>query len=183
MLNASEPSMDNRQFDALVRRLEPQAGASPRVYNLRVAALAALGYAYIGTVVVVLLGLAAGSAWLIWNDGEWRDIRLALYPIFFTGLAWAVLRTLHVRLEAPEGRRLTREDAPALFDEAERLRVALDAPRAHVVLLTDDFNASVTQVPRLGVLGFPRNYLVPRCSATPRTGSRGWPATARCAER
>ena len=152
--------MNDREFDELVRRLEPEAAAAPRAYQLRVALLALLGYAYIGLVIAVLLALAAGSAWLALNVEILRDPRMAIYPLVLVVFAGAIARSLWVTFPAPRGRRLRREDAPALFDEAERLRKALDAPRPHVILLSHDYNASVAQSPRLGILGFPRNYLV-----------------------
>jgi hypothetical protein len=42
----------------------------------------------------------------------------------------------------------------------EALRRSLRAPRFHHVLVTDDFNAGVVQAPRLGLFGWPRNYLL-----------------------
>ena len=150
--------MDNQQFDALVRRLEAQAAASPRGYKARVLGLALLGYAYIGLILAVLLALIAGCAWLlIATRANAGVVKLAVGLLIFVGI---ILRALWVTFDPPEGRRLTRDEAPRLFDEAEEIRRALRAPRADVVLLTDDYNASVAQIPRLGILGFPRNYLV-----------------------
>ncbi|MEH2151887.1 M48 family metallopeptidase [Nostoc sp.] len=36
----------------------------------------------------------------------------------------------------------------------------LKAPRFHHILLTNDFNAAVVQIPRLGLLGWQQNYLI-----------------------
>lgn len=152
--------MDNKQFDALVRRLEPEAAASPRAYRWRVLVLALLGYAYIVGVVAVTLALAAASLWGMTHmrgNGAYHLGKLAAALLLLAGI---IVRALWVRFDAPGGRRLTRAEAPALFEEAEALRRALDAPRASVVLLTDEYNAAVSQVPRLGILGFPRNYLI-----------------------
>lgn len=151
--------MNDTRFDALVRRLEQESQASPRRYRLRVALLGLLGYAYIGMVLAVLLAAIAGCIWLMAvvrsGNGAVGKVIIALLV-----LVWTVGRALWVRVEPPVGRRLTREDAPALFAEAEEIRRRVQAPRAHVILLTDDYNASVSQVPRLGVFGWPRNYLV-----------------------
>lgn len=151
--------MGNERFDALVRRLEPQAAASPGVYKARVLLLALLGYVYIGAVLATLLALLAGCVWLMLTT---RGVNYGLYKIA-VGLAifaGVVARALWVRSAPPGGRPLTRDEAPRLFDEAEALRRTLQAPRADVVLLTDDYNAAVSQVPRLGILGWPRNYLI-----------------------
>ena len=151
--------MDNSQFDALVRRLEPRAAASPRLYQTRVFLLALLGYAYIAGVLLLLLGLVAFCFWIA-VTAERANAGLMKIAIALLVLAGVVARAMWVRFEPPAGRRLSRADAPKLFEEAETLRRKLDAPRAHVVLLSDEYNASVTQIPRLGIFGWPRNYLV-----------------------
>ena len=40
------------------------------------------------------------------------------------------------------------------------MRLQLKGPRFHHVLLVDDLNAGVIQRPRLGVFGWPSNYLL-----------------------
>jgi Zn-dependent protease with chaperone function len=55
---------------------------------------------------------------------------------------------------------LSAASSPDLFAMIEALRRQLGAPRFHHVLLTDDFNAAVVQSPRLGIFGWPRNYLL-----------------------
>lgn len=71
-----------------------------------------------------------------------------------------VVRALWVNLEPPEGRILTRADAPDLFELLDRLRKELQTPPIHVVLVTPEFNAAVSQIPRLGLFGWHRNYLL-----------------------
>jgi Zn-dependent protease with chaperone function len=166
--------VNNVRFDALVRRLEPQCMTSPRLYKARVMLLALLGYAYIGAILTLLLGALAGSIWAIiyarGGNGGLAQIAIAL-----GALTWVVGKALWVRVEPPKGRVLRREEAPALFAEVEELRRALQAPRADVILLTDDCNAAVTQVPRLGIFGFPRNYLsvgLPLLTALPASHVR-----------
>jgi Zn-dependent protease with chaperone function len=151
--------MTNAEFDELVRRLESHAAASPRLYKLRVALLALLGYAYIGAILLVLAATIAGCAWamIVSRTGNAALFKIALALLI---LASVIIRSLWVTFAPPSGRRLTAADAPTLFAEAEELRRAVRAPKADIVLLADDFNASVSQVPRLGIFGFPRNYLV-----------------------
>lgn len=151
--------MDTPQFDALVRRLEPRAAAAPRRYQARVFLLALLGYAYIGAVLLVLLGLVALFFWFAVTADSGRA-GLMKIAIALLVLAGVVARAMWVHFEPPGGRPLSQEEAPTLFAEADMLRRALRAPRAHAVLLSDDYNASVTQIPRLGIFGWPRNYLV-----------------------
>ena len=151
--------MDTPQFDALVRRLEPRAAAAPRRYQARVFLLALLGYAYIGAVLFALLGLVALCFWFAVTADSGRA-GLMKIAIALLVLAGVVARAMWVHFEPPQGRPLSPEEAPTLFAEAEMLRRALRAPRAHTVLLADDYNAAVVQIPRLGIFGWSHNYLV-----------------------
>jgi Zn-dependent protease with chaperone function len=80
--------------------------------------------------------------------------------IVLVPLIWAVLRAMTVRLDAPSGREIRRDAAPELFASIDEVRHRTRAPVAHRVLITDDFNAAVVQHPRLGIFGWPRNYLI-----------------------
>ena len=51
-------------------------------------------------------------------------------------------------------------EAGRLFALADELTAKLAAPHIHTVLITHDFNAAVSQVSRLGVFGWPHNYLL-----------------------
>jgi Zn-dependent protease with chaperone function len=151
-------AMTQEQFDALVRRLEGYAGRHPGAYRLRVGLLAALGYAYIFAVLALLLVAIALLAWsLAYLHFSSGIIKIGW--LLFTLMA-VILRALWVRFPAPQGVELRREEVPRLFTLIDGLRSALRAPRFHHVLLTDDFNAGVVQVPRLGLFGWQRNYLL-----------------------
>ncbi len=78
----------------------------------------------------------------------------------FIALAFIVVRAMWVRFEVPEGRVVTREEFPELFAVIDDLRTRAHAPPLHAVLVTNDFNASVVQHPRFGMLGGTRNYLL-----------------------
>ncbi len=145
--------MTNEQFDALVARLESQAQRHPFWYKSRVLLMALLGYGYITVMLVGLVVATLLSVLFLKVLG----LKLAI-PLLV--LIWVVLKALWVRLDAPQGRRVTQREAPALFLMINDLRKRLKAPRFHRVLITDDFNACVVQTPRLGVFGWYRNYLV-----------------------
>ena len=148
--------MTHDQFEALVARLEPRARANPGAYRAAVVALALMGYGYLALVVGLLLALLA---LLIVSVVTLKAlaIKLAIPLAFFV---WFVLKALWVRVPPPEGRVLTRTEAPDLFTLVDDLRRRLRTPPFHVILLTDDFNAGVVQVPLLGPLGWTRNYLM-----------------------
>ncbi|HVH18197.1 MAG TPA: M48 family metalloprotease [Myxococcota bacterium] len=154
--------MTDRAFEQLVARLEEYARKHPTAYRLRVGALALLGYAYVLIVGVGALALAALLVVGVVASGKasiWL-IKLGKLGFGLVALVLAVARALWVRLQAPSGIVLESAAYPELFGRIEEIRTRVGAPRAHVVLLTDEFNAGVTQVPRLGVFGWQKNYLL-----------------------
>ena len=148
------------QFDALVSQLEAEAARNPAAYKVKLGAFASLGYLYIFGVLValiatcVLLGIVIvqtrGSILIVF--------KYALVPLVV--LIGIVLRSLWVRLDAPRGLALKRREHPTLFAAIDEVRLAAKAPKADVVLLTNELNAAIVQVPRLGLFGWQRNYLI-----------------------
>jgi Zn-dependent protease with chaperone function len=148
-------------FNRLVLTLEVRARAHPRLYALRVAGLAAFGYGYIITVLVAMAALLAGVVTMFLLEPNALTAKVAfVLGAVAVGVGWAILKGLWVRLPAPTGELLTPATAPRLFELIAELQSQLQAPPFHQVLLDGDFNASVAQVPRLGLLGWQRNYLV-----------------------
>ena len=149
--------MEQQQFEALVHRMERLAQSAPRAYRWRIYALA--GFGYVSLLLIVLILLAVLAALLV--AGAHHATVIAVKGGLIVGaLLLVVLRALWVRLQAPGGERLTRGEAPQFFALLDRLKARLDTPAVHQVLVTDEFNAAVTQVPRLGVFGWHRNYLL-----------------------
>jgi len=151
--------MTKERFVALVRRLDDVAVRSPRAYHVRVALLAAVGYAYVLAVLTAALALAAFAATLLFSGrgGGYGAFKLELLAL---GLIALILRALWVRIPPPEGLPVTRQSAPALFAMLDDLTRQLRAPQVHQVLIDGDFNAGLVQTPRLGVMGWQRNTLV-----------------------
>jgi Zn-dependent protease with chaperone function len=126
------------------------------LYKAQVFGLAVLGYTFLGALVAVLVSVIAAALLAVRHAPA-----LAIKVILILGaFLFVVLRALWVKLEPPEGRILTRGDAPDLFELLASLRRELQTPPIHEVLLTPQFNAAVAQVPRLGLFGWYRNYLV-----------------------
>ncbi len=148
--------MDQAQFEALVHRMEEFAARQPGVYRLRMLGLALLGYAYLIAVIVGILLLSAIAVLLV----RASPILGVKALIILLPLLAIIVGSLWVRLHPPEGMRITRRDSPALFGRLDRLRRQLKTARIHVVLVTPDLNAGITQVPRLGLFGWHRNYLL-----------------------
>jgi Zn-dependent protease with chaperone function/predicted Zn-dependent protease len=113
---------------------------------------------------VLILGLVGASVTgLLWTFGQGsRGAGFILGKLLLAMGVFSliILRALWVRFPPPTGVAVTVREVPELFGLLNRLRKAHRAPRCHRVLLTADFNASVVQIPRLGCLGWFRNYLV-----------------------
>ncbi|HEU5154137.1 MAG TPA: M48 family metalloprotease, partial [Gemmatimonadales bacterium] len=150
--------MDLTKFRGLVERLEREAAVDPERYRDNVIALAILGYGVVVGVLALLIGAIVLMAYLMYSG--YADV-LFLKLIFAAGLlALVIVRALWVRIPPPEGLEITASDAPKLFVMIEQIREQLAGPRVHHVLVTEDLNAAVSQVPRFGILGGQRNYLV-----------------------
>jgi Zn-dependent protease with chaperone function len=146
--------MNEERWLRLVGRLEARAQANPKRYRRKVVRFAALGYAYIALALVVVLGLAA--AVILLSIHHLLVIRWLL-PI--GALAFVIFRSLAVRIDPPEGIPVSRAEAPAFYDAIDEINRAVRGPSLHAVLVDDDLNAGVVQVPRFGIFGG-RSYLV-----------------------
>ncbi len=152
--------MTREAFDQLVRRIETRHGASPRRLGLIVAVWAALGYGWFiswilgfallaGTFAYINFQVFGGTAMFLW---------VICGLILISGYR-AIAPVLRLTLPEPTGRRLLKADAPELFARLATLRQTLQANPIHAVYLTPDLNASISQQPRLGILGWWRNRL------------------------
>lgn len=152
-------SLTTEQFDVLVEKLEDLARQHPDRYRRRVGFLAVLGYLYMLAVVLALLSGVGVLIWFVVALGRVNSLMvklgfLLLIPVFI------ILRSLFVSFPPPEGVALSRQQAPTLFQMVDQLTQKLQAPQFHHILLTDEFNAAVVQIPRLGMLGWQQNYLL-----------------------
>lgn len=151
--------MTDEKFKQLVIGLETFAAENPGGYKQKVLLLALLGYVYIFGVLAILGGLvwllvkfvifAHGAAILIYKLG-----------IPMVVLICVALRSLWVKFEVPKGLVITAEDCPKLFTMIDEIRALTKGPRLTKVILDDDYNASVMQLPKLGIFGCFRNYLI-----------------------
>lgn len=149
------------QFDLLVRSVEERFANRPSDLRLRIAALAALGYAgllagVLGALLLAALFLGA----MFYVDLEGKILLGLVGTLILAAGAWGTLRVLLVRIPPPEGHEVSRAETPALHALLDELRAALRSAPFHHVLLTGACNAAVIHVPRLGVFGWPRQYLL-----------------------
>jgi Zn-dependent protease with chaperone function len=145
-------------FDRLIQKLENLSKQDPQQYRLRVALFALLGYAYILLMLVGLIGIMALIILAIFS-GHGRGSALKAVVMLMFPIGW-IVRSLWVKFPPPEGLMLNPQQVPQLFRLVNGLTTELQAPQFHRILLTEEFNAAVVQVPRLGVFGWDRNYLI-----------------------
>lgn len=162
--------MNEERFQLMVARLERESARSQAAYQFKVAMLALLGFgvlllvmglAGLGIFLVVgllLLVMVKGGAAVLLLAKFGKALVLLAVPLWY--LIKSSFRALLVRLPAPQGVELTRQQAPELFAAMDDMRRRMRGPRFHHVLLVDDVNAAVVQRPLLGLFGLPRNYLL-----------------------
>ncbi|HEY9070967.1 MAG TPA: M48 family metallopeptidase [Candidatus Ozemobacteraceae bacterium] len=151
--------MDDAAFEALAARLEREAASRPRWYRLKLASLALLGYGFIGGVLALVIGAVTGLCVMAVSVRGTGYLVVKLLGILLP-LGYVICRSLWVRLPPPEGLEIDIGDAPALDALVRELSLLLQTPRIDVLVLTMEFNAGVVQIPRIGVFGWHRNYLV-----------------------
>jgi Zn-dependent protease with chaperone function len=149
------------EFISLVHKAENEAQNRPKLYLFKLALFACFGYAVILLTLTTLLGLTGVLILLaVFSTGLFL-LLVKKKLIFVLGFAiWVLLKALWVKLPAPSGYNLKRKDFPALFKELDTLSKQLNAIKVHTVILDRSYNAAVVQHPRLGVLGWNKNYLI-----------------------
>ncbi|MDQ3282241.1 MAG: M48 family metalloprotease [Acidobacteriota bacterium] len=143
------------QQAAAVARLTTAAEAAPKRYATRVVAWIALGYVIVASLLALALALSAGVVAAIIAFRAYALFKLAWIPI---AAAWFLARSLFVKLDEPEGRLITEEEAPRLFAVLDEVRALTHVPALDSVLLVRDMNAAVVEMPRFGgLLGYTRH--------------------------
>ena len=151
--------IDPRDAQALISRLEDFSKTRLGAYRFRVALVAALGYAYLFGVVIGLLVFVYVAIWamILVHQLNFFFLKVLWIPLV---LAWLVLKSMWVSVQPPEGAYLSPDNAPELFVFIDELKSSLNGPAIHRVMVSDEFNAGIVQIPRFGMFGWPTNYLV-----------------------
>jgi Zn-dependent protease with chaperone function len=152
------PGMTHEAFAAKLTDLLPKAQANPTAYRRRVQGWVLLGYGFIALLLLGSVALLGGLLWAVVAVGLAGIMLKLLIPVVY--FVWTLLRSLWVKFDPPAGRELSRAEAGPLHDLLREQTRALGAPAVHRVVLTTDYNAAAMQLPRLGLLGWPRNYVL-----------------------
>lgn len=146
-------------------RVEPSREHGPKLtrkYKLKVMGLAIAGYAYILGIICVLGILLYHLVRFAFTTSYPYIILIMSLPVllFVTVSLKAVLAAVRTGTTPPKGIEVDRGDAPELFETMGHLQERLQGPGVGKIVLTNDFAASIVRIPRLGILGWHRNYLV-----------------------
>jgi len=148
-------------FEQMAATAQVQAQREPEKYRRKLMAMALLGYAAIVLALFLFLGLTGGLVALaVWNTALFLLLLKKKLLLLCIPAVWVLLKSLWIRIEAPQGTQIARKQFPLLFRDIEKLRQQLDAPKIHRVVVTPEFNAGIAQTPRLGILGWHKNTLV-----------------------
>jgi hypothetical protein len=153
--------LDNHAYTHLVRRLEIDSNIGPSAFRTKVALISVAAY-------VALFGVLAAVAALLYfgftsaraHHSTSNTIRIAIAAAAMLPIFFVVLRFFFMRLPAPEGRSVSRKEAPKLFETLDKMRAKLNGPLIHHVVIDDEYNAAIAQVPRFGLFGRHTNYLI-----------------------
>lgn len=157
--NLEKYRVERAKFIELIREQEAMAAKDPDGYRRRVVRYAWLGYLYVIGMLLLLLGLLVGVVYLLFTV-RGGSAALLKFGIILVPVVFVVIRSLFVKIEKPTGPTLTRQEAPKLWAEVDEMSAALGAPKIDEIIFEMDMNAAAAQVPRIGLLGFYRNYLL-----------------------
>ena len=158
-------SWNAAKFDSLIENTEKFARKNISSYRFKVALFAMLGYCYLFILISFLFSPLIISI-LIYSFNPYKNIWGWLYiilmclPIFPFILSTLIsFRVLFKNGSPPNGKYLNRSEFPKLFNLIDEITNQLKVPILKIVVLNEEFNASVVQVSKLGIFGWYENYL------------------------
>ncbi len=152
--------MTRQEFDDLVKRIEQCYAGQPAALERSTSAWVVVGLAGILSYLALLflLGFVAFALGIVleFQVGIWLLVGGVLMILF--AISQAVV-FLAVDPTPPEGRGLKPGEAPALGEMLDSLRRELQCRPFDDVRISMNFNAGIRDIPRLGLLGWPRTIL------------------------
>jgi Zn-dependent protease with chaperone function len=147
------------KFDLLVRQLERSTRQRTTTkYQLQVAALATIGYGYIGIICLSVFSSLWMVRWLF-ELTQNRPITIDPHQLWVL-FGLVAIATFWVQPTPLSDREIHRTEFPELFAVIDRLSGELKTPKIHHVVVTYDHNAAIYQTPHLGWPEWHQNYLI-----------------------
>ncbi len=150
--------MKSQDYASLVRQLEADAEAEPRVFLRKVVRIANRGRWFLALVwgaYVIAFFAAMWGCMLVQSEAfAW------LVGMVFLFNGFLLYAPFNVRIEGLNGVRLRWKSCPRLFEEIDGVRKRLGIRKIHRVWLNEEMNAGAGQISRIGGVGPYRNELV-----------------------
>jgi Zn-dependent protease with chaperone function len=144
-----------------VEASEAHLARDPEGFQRTAVRISKIAYFALPGFAVFLLAVIGGLyATAFTHPGFLSHRALGMISLFCAVTIYTVIRSMPMKVEAPDGIALTPEQAPALFAAVEDVRQRLNAPFIHAIYLTNDFNAAMSQRPTRGIFGGFRNELI-----------------------
>jgi Zn-dependent protease with chaperone function len=148
------------QYHGWIKDAEREATANPTAYRRKLGLFAALGYAYVFTLLAVVAACMAGIvAALYFHGGASGSFGLAKLGVILLIFGGMIVSALWVTFDEPQGTPVDAGKFPKLVAEIEDLQKRLATIPIHRTIIVPEFNAFASQTPRLGVFGWQRNTL------------------------
>lgn len=147
---------DRSAHAKLIKQLESDIEQDPELYKFRVILLTLSGYGYILFVAVLTLVLS-GFMILLVMKAPIVALQLGI-PLLL--VFWCILRSFWIQFGPIQGIILNRKEVPGIYEKVEEIRKKVGGPSVDEIVLVPDFNAAIVQRPRLGLLGWHKNYLL-----------------------
>lgn len=147
--------MTRIEFNQLVQKVEEKYSGRPDSLRNKSLWMALGGFSYMALVFILALAALIGVITLVILYPKYATIKIAIaVGLVAIALLLSIGQGLVIRLGRPEGIQLVQEDCPKLFELINELREKVADAKFDRVLIDDQFNASVCQTPRLGILGW-----------------------------
>jgi hypothetical protein len=146
--------------EGLIERLNSKAAGSPGGFRIKLlvicsAATILMIASVLAVAVIVYYGLPSAAG----DSGVDQLIYAGLAAVVLAS-AVALLRMFFMRVDAPEGRAISRTEAPRLFETLDKMCKKLDGPSIDHVVLSDDYHVELLPLRTRAISGRYTNYLI-----------------------
>lgn len=134
------------------------------IKKIKLNLLCLTGYLYFSTIIFLLLGLLAFLIGFAFT-GKAAAIKILLkllipLVIFFWAMFKGFFKAIFTRLPEPEGITLDSREYPQIYNFINDIRTKAKCPRINKIKIDFNFNAYIAEIPRIGIIGWHRRYLV-----------------------
>jgi hypothetical protein len=146
--------------DGLIERLKAEAAGSPDGSRGKILFVCSM-------VQLLMFSTVLAVALLVYSGVQLGNNIFRVESLIYLGLtavamivAVGILGMFLIRLEAPEGRSITKDEAPRLFETLDKMCKKLDGPPIDHVLITRDYGVMILPLRARAISGGFTNYLI-----------------------